>query len=114
LPRSRSRSCGPTGRRRNKYRRPFATDRSAAGGRAASAARVPDRTIVGRTSRRASSARLMIDNARRCRRVQTEPYAEKRAACGCKRPKSREETPKEGGGNARRYRTATTYIAAHK
>jgi hypothetical protein len=24
---------------------------------------------------------------------------EKRAARGCKRPKSREETPKEGGGN---------------
>jgi hypothetical protein len=24
-----------------------------------------------------------------------------------KRPKSREETPKEGSGNARRYRTAT-------
>jgi hypothetical protein len=39
---------------------------------------------------------------------------EKRAACDCKRPKSREETPKEGGGNARRYRTATTYTAAHK
>jgi len=39
---------------------------------------------------------------------------EKRAACGCKRPKSREETPKEGGGNARRYRTAITYTAAHK
>jgi hypothetical protein len=33
---------------------------------------------------------------------------EKRAACGSKRPKSREETPKEGGGNAERYRTATT------
>src|SRR5262249_62022934 len=32
----------------------------------------------------------------------------KRAACEGKRPKSREETPKEGGGNARRYRTATT------
>ena len=31
-----------------------------------------------------------------------------------KRPKSREETPKEGGGNARRYRTATTYTATHK
>jgi hypothetical protein len=39
---------------------------------------------------------------------------EKRAACGCKRPKSREETPKEGGGNAERYRTATTYTASHK
>jgi len=38
---------------------------------------------------------------------------EKRAARGCKRPKSREETPKEGGGNARRYRTATTYTATH-
>src|ERR1700693_615914 len=34
--------------------------------------------------------------------------AKKGAARGCKRPKSREETPKEGGGNARRYRTATT------
>src|ERR1700719_938724 len=32
----------------------------------------------------------------------------KGAARGCKRPKSREETPKEGSGNARRYRTATT------
>ena len=34
---------------------------------------------------------------------------EKRAARGCKRPKSREETPKEGGGNAKcsRYRAAT-------
>ena len=30
------------------------------------------------------------------------------------RPKSREETPKEGGGNARRYRTAITYTATHK
>jgi hypothetical protein len=39
---------------------------------------------------------------------------EKRAACEGKRPKSREETPKEGGGNARRYRTAKTYTATHK
>jgi hypothetical protein len=31
-----------------------------------------------------------------------------------KRPKSREETPKEGGGNAKRYRTAKTYTATHK
>src|ERR1700747_1469777 len=33
----------------------------------------------------------------------------KGAARGCKRPKSREETPKEGGGNATRsrYRAAT-------
>ena len=33
------------------------------------------------------------------------------------RPKSREETPKEGDGNKRglsRYRTATTYTASHK
>jgi hypothetical protein len=33
------------------------------------------------------------------------------------RPKSREETPKEGDGSARgisRYRTATTYTASHK
>jgi len=33
------------------------------------------------------------------------------------RPKSREETPKEGDGNARetsRYRTAATYTAPHK
>src|SRR5207302_5921526 len=33
-------------------------------------------------------------------------HKEKGAARGCKRPKSREETPKEGSGNARRYRTA--------
>jgi hypothetical protein len=32
---------------------------------------------------------------------------EKRAACIGKRPKSREETPKEGSDSARRYRTAT-------
>src|ERR1700758_3463685 len=32
---------------------------------------------------------------------------EKRAACDGKRPKSREETPKEGSDSARRYRTAT-------
>jgi hypothetical protein len=31
---------------------------------------------------------------------------EKRAACVSKRPKSREETPKEGSDSARRYRTA--------
>ena len=41
----------------------------------------------------------------------------KRAAGNRWRPKSREETPKEGDGNARRiqrYRTATTYTAPHK
>ncbi len=31
----------------------------------------------------------------------------KRATCESKWPKSREETPKEGSNNARRYRTAT-------
>jgi hypothetical protein len=31
---------------------------------------------------------------------------EKRAACENKRPKSREETPKEGSGSAEHYRTA--------
>jgi hypothetical protein len=31
---------------------------------------------------------------------------EKRAACVGKRPKSREETPKEGSDSAKRYRTA--------
>jgi hypothetical protein len=31
-----------------------------------------------------------------------------------RRPKSREETPKEGGGNAGRYRTAIRYTASHK
>ena len=41
---------------------------------------------------------------------------EKRAARGCKRPKSREETPKEGGGNARNRATALQqYVSAsHK
>jgi hypothetical protein len=38
----------------------------------------------------------------------------KKAACNGKRPKSREETPKEGCGNAKRYRTAAIYIALHK
>src|SRR5262245_8524594 len=35
---------------------------------------------------------------------------EKRAARGCKRPKSREETPKEGGGNAMRSRCRAAAI----
>jgi hypothetical protein len=41
---------------------------------------------------------------------------EKRAARGCKRPKSREETPKEGGGNASNRATALQqYVSApHK
>jgi hypothetical protein len=39
---------------------------------------------------------------------------EKRAARGCKRPKSREETPKEGSGNARRYRTAIRWQGVQK
>ena len=38
-----------------------------------------------------------------------EDLAKKGAARGRKRPKSREETPKEGSGNARRYRTATIW-----
>src|SRR5438128_4312206 len=33
-------------------------------------------------------------------RLTGENIGKKRAARGCKRPKSREETPKEGGGNA--------------
>ena len=37
----------------------------------------------------------------------------KGAASGCERPKSREETPKEGSGSAR-YRTAIGYTAVHK
>src|SRR6476646_11189667 len=37
----------------------------------------------------------------------------KGAASGCERPKSREETPKEGSGSSR-YRTAISYIATHK
>ena|ERR1700675_552219 len=37
----------------------------------------------------------------------------KRAASGCERPKSREETPKEGSGSSR-YRTAISYLATHK
>ena len=45
--------------------------------------------------------------SRRCR------IRKKRAACGCKRPKSREETPKEGSSSSR-YRTAISYTAAHK
>src|SRR4029077_7381563 len=41
------------------------------------------------------------------------PLHKKRAASGCERPKSREETPKEGSGSSR-YRTAISYIATHK
>jgi hypothetical protein len=46
-----------------------------------------------------------------------ERYKEKGPLTLRERPKSREETPKEGDGNARktsRYRTATTYTAPHK
>jgi hypothetical protein len=60
------------------------------------------------------------DNARRCRTAinctaaqqmqgetaTIEYKSQKRAARDCKRPKSREETPKEGSGNALRYRIA--------
>jgi len=46
--------------------------------------------------------------------VYASGFIEKGAACKNKRPKSREETPKEGGGNARRYRTAINYTASHK
>ena len=92
LPRSRSRSCGPTGRRRNI--RPFAPiDRRRAVGSSRRACLVLDRTIVRRTIRRRLSARVMIDNPRLP--VRTDRAARgKKAACGCKRPKSREETPR--------------------
>ena len=43
--------------------------------------------------------------------------SKKGAARGCKRPKSREETPKEGGGNAKRSRyraAAICHRAAQK
>src|SRR6266851_7960899 len=45
---------------------------------------------------------LVRVSARRARpdRLRGENIGKKRAARGCKRPKSREETPKEGGGNA--------------
>src|SRR5712691_8496840 len=45
---------------------------------------------------------LVRASARRARpdRLTGENIGKKRAARGCKRPKSREETPKEGGGNA--------------
>src|SRR5213082_680568 len=57
---------------------------------------------------------LRWSQARGCHCV--EP-TEKRAARGCKRPKSREETPKEGGGNAKRSRyraAAICHRAAQK
>src|SRR5215470_5336408 len=53
---------------------------------------------------RSASARIVNGVRPRLR-----PGQEKRAARGCKRPKSREETPKEGGGKREesRYRAAT-------
>jgi hypothetical protein len=48
-----------------------------------------DRTRVARTAALAESVVAHIK------------HSEKRAASDCQRPKSREETPKEGGGNAR-------------
>jgi hypothetical protein len=44
------------------------------------------------------------------RNLQKLHRQEKRATCESKRPKSREETPKEGSDSARRYRTATICI----
>jgi hypothetical protein len=38
----------------------------------------------------------------------------KRAACGCKRPKFREETPKEGGGSADATAPQQYATALHK
>src|SRR5262249_46998619 len=99
-PRSRSRSYGPTGRRRNKTSAAAGTDPSTCG----SAAGFLEVASSGRVAVACAAVLLRADKS----------AAEKRAACGCKRPKSREETPKEGGGNARRYRTATTYTATHK
>src|SRR6185312_11730154 len=50
----------------------------------------------------------------RCRVARTcEATDKKRAARVCKRPKSREETPKEGNGSSR-YRIAIIYTAPHK
>ena len=40
--------------------------------------------------------------------------AKKKKGRGVPRPKSREETPKEGSGNAKRYRTAKRYTAMHQ
>jgi hypothetical protein len=53
-----------------------------------------------------SKLKTNLKAARRSARYKSTPQ-EKRAACDGKRPKSREETPKEGSDNARRYRTAS-------
>jgi hypothetical protein len=48
------------------------------------------------------------DRARRPTTIAAEiTIARKKGRLNDKRPKSREETPKEGSGNAKRYRTAT-------
>ena len=47
-------------------------------------------------------------------RCASETDHKKKGRLRNKRPKSREETPKEGSDNARRYRTATRYTAPHK
>ena len=52
-----------------------------------------------------------LPRRRRIDAVRTK--TKKRAARGCKRPKSREETPKEGSGSSR-YRIAIIYTATHK
>src|SRR2546430_1484970 len=54
--------------------------------------------------------------ADRLARKEIPRQSRKKAAGGCQRPKSREETPKEGGGNTREsyYRAAIRYTALHK
>ncbi len=61
---------------------------------------VRPRTVPGRSR---------IERREHSRSATIADGQEKRAACENKRPKSREETPKEGSGSAEHYRTATIW-----
>jgi hypothetical protein len=69
--------------------------------------------IAAQESTRRESTRCVLHKRQRVRHA----VQEKGPLTLRERPKSREETPKEGDGNKRglsRYRTATTYTASHK
>ena len=83
-------------------RRPRGAGRPAGGDPDRGAAALPR---GGRVSRNSNA---------RAERSRQRPHAKEKGPPVAERPKSREETPKEGGGNARRYRTATRCTAPHK
>ena len=114
-PASRWRNCGPTAPRRN--RRAVSGRRQRKGPLANASGPSLGRKRPRRAAVSAGATALQQDataahkaQARFCAnhgKVIVE--CKKKGRLRCKRPKSREETPKEGSGSARRYRTANAY-----